>query len=72
MFRYLQGILAGKPEQMPDVEYLQVPALSIVSDEDTPVEVDGEVSIRTPVHFELAAKRLRVLVPRDKGRPVSG
>lgn len=69
--RYLQGILAGKPEQMPDVEYLQVPALSVVSDQDTPVEVDGEVSLRTPVRFELAPKRLRVLVPRRNPRPVS-
>jgi diacylglycerol kinase (ATP) len=71
LFRYLQGILAGKPEQMPGVEYLQVPALSVVSDQDTPVEVDGEVSLRTPVRFELAAKRLRVLVPGRNPRPVS-
>jgi len=63
MFRYLQGLLLGKPEQLPDVEYLQVPAVSVTSDRDTPVEVDGEVLMRTPVHFELAPARLRVLVP---------
>lgn len=63
LFRYLQGILLGKPEQVPDIEYLQVPAVSVTSDQDTPVEIDGEVSMRTPVHFQLAPKRLRVLVP---------
>ncbi len=63
VIRYLQGLLSGKPEALADVDYLQVRAATISSDQDTPVEIDGEVTMRTPVRFEMAEKRLRVLVP---------
>jgi diacylglycerol kinase (ATP) len=63
MFRYLQGLLLGKPEQVPDIEYLQTASVLVNSNQDTPVEVDGEVSLRTPVCFALSPRQLRVLVP---------
>ncbi|HEY0790189.1 MAG TPA: diacylglycerol kinase family protein [Chthoniobacterales bacterium] len=63
MFRYLQGLLRGKPEQVPDIEYVQTASVLVSSNQDTPVEVDGEVSLRTPVRFGLSPQPLRVLVP---------
>ena len=61
--RYLQGILFGTHTQMPDVEYFQTPSVTVRSDEEVPVEVDGEVIGSVPVRFRLSSKKLKVLAP---------
>ena len=61
--RYLQGILFGTHTQMPDVEYFQTPSVTVRSDEEVPVEVDGEVIGSVPVRFRLSSKKLSVLAP---------
>ncbi len=63
LLRYLQGVVFGNHIGMPDVTYLQTPALSVSSESDVPVEVDGEVIGRVPVNFRFNPARLRVLVP---------
>ncbi len=61
--RYLQGILFGTHTQMNDVEYFQTPSVTVRSDEEVPVEVDGEVIGSVPVRFRLSSKKLSVLAP---------
>ncbi len=60
--RYLGGILVGNHVELPDVAYFQAPEVRVSSDQDVPVEVDGELSGRLPVTFRIAG-RLRVCVP---------
>jgi diacylglycerol kinase (ATP) len=45
------------------VEYFQTQRLRITSDQDVPVELDGELVGGCPVEFETREKRLRVLAP---------
>ena len=63
LIRYLQGILFGTHVSMNDVEYFQTAKLTITSQEDVPVEMDGEVAGTAPVVFECASQHLRVFAP---------
>ena len=60
--RYLAGILMGRHTGMGDVEYFQVAEARVRSEEEVPVEVDGELSGALPVTFRVAGK-LRICVP---------
>jgi len=62
LVRYLQGILFGNYDGMSDVDYFQTESLSITSEEEVPVEVDGEVIGSSPMKFRCVSK-LRVLTP---------
>lgn len=64
MIRYMQGILFGTHMDLHDVEYFQTTKATVRSDERVPVEVDGELAGETPVTFQIAPHRLRVLVPK--------
>lgn len=59
--RYLHEILLGT--QKDDTEYFQTRSIHISSDQDVPVEIDGEVVLQTPIHFEISGKQLRVIAP---------
>jgi YegS/Rv2252/BmrU family lipid kinase len=61
--RYLGTVLMGKHTALDDVEYFQAPRIHVTSDEDVPVEVDGEVCARLPVTFRISSRKLKVLVP---------
>jgi diacylglycerol kinase (ATP) len=61
--RYLATVLMGKHTTLPDVEYFQTKKASVRSDEDVPVEVDGEVVTSLPVTFRISSRKLRVVVP---------
>lgn len=61
--RYFQAIAFGTHVDLPDVEYLQTPSLSVTSDGDVPVELDGEVAGVLPCEFRMSASRIRVLAP---------
>jgi YegS/Rv2252/BmrU family lipid kinase len=60
--RYLAGVLIGRHTGMGDVEYFQVAEAAVRSDEEVPVEVDGELSGSLPVTFRIAG-RLKLCVP---------
>jgi YegS/Rv2252/BmrU family lipid kinase len=64
LIRYLQGMLFGTHVGMPDVEYFQTENLSVSSESEVPVEVDGEVIGTVPVTFQCGPRQLRVLVPK--------
>jgi diacylglycerol kinase (ATP) len=62
IFRYLQGVLIGNHTDLPDIEYRQVPSVQVISEEPVPLELDGDVAGSTPVHFQIAPKKLQVVV----------
>jgi diacylglycerol kinase (ATP) len=61
IFRYLQGVLIGHHTDLPDIEYRQVRSARVVSEQPVPLELDGDVSDYTPIHFQIAPKKLRVV-----------
>jgi len=63
IIRYLGNILMGSHLDLHDVISCQARQLTVTSDEEVPVEVDGELAMHLPVTFGFAEKRLRVLVP---------
>ena len=60
--KYLPGVLLGRHTGMSGVEYFQVAEATVRSEQEVPVEVDGELSGALPVTFRVAGK-LRVCVP---------
>lgn len=61
--RYVATVLMGKHTDQPDVEYFQTKKALVRSDEEVPVEVDGEVVTTLPVTFRISSRKLRVVVP---------
>ena len=53
----------GKHTRLSDVEYFQTKKAVVRSEEDVPVEVDGEVVGQLPVTFRISSRKLRVIVP---------
>lgn len=66
IMRYAQGVLLGKHLQMKDVEYFQTDRVSVRSEQEVPVEVDGEWIGELPADFEVIPGGLKVLVPGGK------
>ncbi len=60
--KYLAGVLMGRHTGMDGVEYFQVAEATVRSEQEVPVEVDGELSGALPVTFRVAGK-LRLCVP---------
>jgi YegS/Rv2252/BmrU family lipid kinase len=60
---YLQGVLLGGPESLPEVKYLQVPSLTVEAKEKVALEVDGEYGGETPVIFRTEPQGVEVIVP---------
>jgi len=60
---YLQAVLLGGPDSLPEVTYLQVASLKVQAEEKVALEVDGEYCGETPVEFRVVPKGLEVVVP---------
>jgi diacylglycerol kinase (ATP) len=61
--RYLHGIIFGRHLDLHDVTYFQTRKMLVRSEQDVPVEVDGEVIGNVPVTFHLAPRKLKVIAP---------
>jgi len=61
--RYVTNVFIGKHTDLPDVEYFQTKKAVVRSDEDVPIEVDGELSGALPVTFRISSRKLKVVVP---------
>ena len=60
---YLQAVLLGGPDSLPEVAYLQVSSLKVKAEERIALEVDGEYCGETPVDFCVIPRGLEVIVP---------
>src|SRR5438094_7555717 len=63
IIKYLQDVVFSSDIRVPEVEYFQTRNLRITSDQDVPVELDGELDGTSPVDFQIREKALRVLAP---------
>lgn len=62
--KYLQDVVFSSDITVPEIEYFQTRQLSITSEQDVPLELDGELAGNCPVDFRIRKKALRVFAPR--------
>ena len=63
LLRVLPTVFKGTHLALPEVEYLQTPALRIESDTPMRIHADGEHAGHTPAEFSVLPKALKVIVP---------
>jgi YegS/Rv2252/BmrU family lipid kinase len=63
IIKYLQDVVFSSEIRVPEVEYFQTERLRVSSDQDVPLELDGELAGNCPVDFQIQKKALRVLAP---------
>jgi diacylglycerol kinase family enzyme len=63
IIKYLQDVIFSSDIRAPEVEYFQTQHLRVTSEQDVPVELDGELAGSSPVEFQIRQKALRVLAP---------
>jgi len=68
--KYLQDVVFSSDIRAPEIEYFQSRRIRITSEQDVPVEVDGELAGNCPVDFRIKKKALRVLAPAVTSRRV--
>ncbi|HEX8371830.1 MAG TPA: diacylglycerol kinase family protein [Chthoniobacterales bacterium] len=60
LVRYTQSMLFGGISKLSGVDYFQTPSLRVISGQEVPVELDGEVAFEVPVDFGIAPTKLRL------------
>ena len=63
IIKYLQDVVFSPKIRAPEVEYFQTENLRVTSEQDVPVELDGELAGNCPVEFRISKRALRVLAP---------
>jgi diacylglycerol kinase (ATP) len=63
IIKYLQDVFFSSAIRLPEVEYFQTRRLRVTSEQEVPVELDGEIAGVCPVEFQMREKTLRVLAP---------
>lgn len=66
LLRYVQAIAFGTHPELSDVEYFQTKSLRLMSRDQVPVEIDGELTGTLPYEFGFSRRKLKVLVPAAK------
>ena len=61
--KYLQDVVFSSDIKVPEIEYFQTRQLHITTEQDVPLELDGELAGNCPVDFRIRERELRVLVP---------
>ena len=61
--KYLQDVVFSSDIKVPEIEYFQTRRLRITSEQNVPLELDGELAGNCPVDFRIRGKALRVLAP---------
>jgi len=62
IIKYLHDVVFSSDIRAPEIEYFQTRYLRITSEQDVPLELDGELAGNCPVDFQMHEKTLRVLV----------
>src|SRR5205823_515988 len=60
IIKYLQDVFFSSDIRLSEVEYFQTRRLRVTSDQDVPVELDGEIGGNCPVEFDIHEQTLRV------------
>jgi len=63
IIKYLQDVVFSSDIKVPEIEYFQTRQLRITSEQDVPLELDGELAGSCPVDFRIRKRALRVLAP---------
>jgi YegS/Rv2252/BmrU family lipid kinase len=63
IIKYLQDVFFSSAIRLPEVDYFQTRRLRVTSEQDVPVELDGELVGNCPVEFQISERTLRVLTP---------
>ncbi|HEY2123986.1 MAG TPA: diacylglycerol kinase family protein [Chthoniobacterales bacterium] len=63
IIKYLQEVFFSSEIRLPEVEYFQTSRIRVSSEQEVPVELDGELVGQCPVEFQIRERTLRVLVP---------
>jgi diacylglycerol kinase (ATP) len=61
--KYLQDVVFSSDINVPEIEYFQTRELRVTSEQDVPLEIDGELAGNCPVDFRIQERALRVLAP---------
>jgi diacylglycerol kinase (ATP) len=61
--KYLQDVVFSSDINVPEIEYFRTRELRITSEQDVPLELDGELAGNCPVDFRIQERALRVLAP---------
>ncbi len=64
IIKYLQDVVFSSDIKAPEIEYFQTRQLRLTSEQDVPLELDGELAGNCPVDFQIRERALRVLAPR--------
>jgi diacylglycerol kinase (ATP) len=63
IIKYLHDVVFRSDIRVPEVEYFQTRQLRVSSEQEVPVELDGELVGNCPVDFQMHEKALRVVAP---------
>ena len=63
ILKYLHDVVFSSDIRVPEIEYFQTRQLSVTSEQDVPMELDGELAGNCPVDFQMHEKALSVLTP---------
>ena len=63
IIKYLQDVIFSSEIRVPEIEYFQTRRLRITSEQDVPLELDGELAGNCPADFQIQKKALPVLAP---------
>jgi len=63
IIKYLHDVVFSSDIRVPEIEYFQTRHLSVTSEQDVPVELDGELAGNCPVEFQMHERAIRVLTP---------
>jgi diacylglycerol kinase (ATP) len=63
IIKYLHDVVFSSDIRVPEIEYFQTRQLRVSSEQDVPVELDGELAGNCPVDFQIHEKALAVLSP---------
>ena len=63
ILKYLHDVVFSSDIRVPEIEYFQTRQLRVTSEQDVPLELDGELAGNCPVNFKMHEKALAVLAP---------
>ena len=64
IIKYVSSIALGMSDKASGIHYIQSREIQVTSDNDVPVEVDGELAGKTPIEFKHSGEKLSVFTSK--------